>query len=133
MKILKANKLQATSFPRGNAHFFAGTIEEAKQFLDLGFTLSFTGVITFPPAKASSTGEWRAGAKQYEELVRFVPLEMMLSETDCPYVSPVPHRGKRNESYYVLDVIKKIAEIKNLPFEKVAKQLRENSKRVWGI
>ena len=87
---------------KGNAHFFAGTIEDAKEFLDLGFTLSFTGVITF--------------AKEYEELIKFVPLEKMLSETDCPYVSPKPYRGQRNESTYVLEVIKKIAEIKQLPF-----------------
>ncbi|MEI8338200.1 MAG: TatD family hydrolase [bacterium] len=104
---------------KGNAHFFAGTIEEAKEFLDLGFTISFTGVITF--------------AKQYEELVKFVPLNMMLSETDCPYVTPAPFRGKRNESLYVIEVIKKIAEIKQLPFDEVATQLRENSKKLWGI
>ncbi len=104
---------------KGNAHFFAGTIEEAKDFLDLGFTISFTGVITF--------------AKQYEELVKFVPLEMMLSETDCPYVTPAPYRGKRNEPSYVIEVIKKIAEIKQLPLEEVSKQLKENSERVWGI
>ncbi len=119
LEILTQNsKLKTLTYP-GNAHFFAGTLEEAKEFLDLGFTLSFTGVITF--------------AKQYEELIKFVPLEMMLSETDCPYVSPVPYRGKRNEPAYVIEVIKKIAEIKGLPFEEVAKQLRENSKRVWGI
>jgi TatD DNase family protein len=72
-------------------------------------------------------------AKQYEELIKFVPLESMLSETDCPYVSPVPYRGKRNEPAYVIEVIKKIAEIKGLPFEEVAEQLQQNSKRVWGI
>ena len=104
---------------KGNAHFFAGTIEDAKEFLDLGFTLSFTGVITF--------------AKEYEELIKFVPLEKMLSETDCPYVTPAPYRGKRNESTYVLEVIKKIAEIKQLPFDEVATQLRANSKKLWGI
>ncbi len=104
---------------KGNCHFFAGTIEEAKEFLDLGFTISFTGVITF--------------AKQYEELVKFVPLESILSETDCPYVSPAPYRGKRNEPSYVVEVVKKIAEIKNLPLEQVSKQLLANSKRVFGI
>jgi TatD DNase family protein len=104
---------------KGNAHFFAGTVDEAKQFLDLGITLSFTGVITF--------------AKQYKELIEFVPLDMMISETDCPYVAPVPYRGKRNEPAYVVGVVKKIAEIKNLPVEEVSKQLLENSKRTWGI
>lgn len=111
--------LTTNHFPRGNAHFFAGTVEEAQKFLDLGFTLSFTGVITF--------------AKQYEELVRYVPLDMMLSETDCPYVSPVPYRGKRNEPVYVIEVVKKIAEIKNLALDEVQNTLLENSKRVFGI
>lgn len=104
---------------KGNVHFFAGDIETTKQFLDLGFTLSFTGVVTF--------------AKQYEELVKFIPLESILSETDCPYVSPKPYRGKRNEPSYVVEIVKKIAEIKNLPVEVVVNTLLENSKRVWKI
>ncbi|MBU3668663.1 MAG: TatD family deoxyribonuclease [Candidatus Taylorbacteria bacterium] len=98
---------------RGNAHFFAGSIEEAQAFLDLGFTISFTGVITF--------------AKQYEELVRFVPLNRMLSETDCPFVAPVPFRGRRNEPLYVTEVVKKIAEIKGLEFETVRIALLNNA------
>lgn len=98
---------------RGNAHFFAGSVEEAKAFLDLGFTVSFTGVITF--------------AKQYEELVRAVPLESMLSETDCPFVAPVPYRGRRNEPVYVIEVVKKIAEIKGLDIETVKKALLNNA------
>lgn len=98
---------------RGNAHFFAGSTEEAQAFLDLGFTLSFTGVITF--------------AKQYEDLVRFVPLERMLSETDCPFVSPVPFRGKRNEPSHVVEVVKKIAEIKGLDVDTVKKALINNA------
>lgn len=118
--------LKAHPKVRGNAHFFAGTIDEAREFLDLGFTISFTGVITFPPDR-------RAGAKQYEELVKFVPLESILSETDCPYVSPAPYRGKRNEPSFVVEVVKKIAEIKNLPLEQVSEQLLANSKRVFGI
>ncbi len=104
---------------KGNAHFFAGTLDEARGFLDLGITMSFTGVITF--------------AKQYKELVEFIPLNMMLSETDCPYVAPIPYRGKRNEPLYVIEVIKKIAEIKNMPLEQVGEQLMENSRRAWGI
>ncbi len=104
---------------RGNAHFFVGTLEEAQAFLDLGFTLSFTGVITF--------------AKQYEELVRFVPLDKMLSETDCPFVSPVPFRGKRNEPSYVIEVVKKIAEIKGLEIETVKKALFNNAISLFRI
>lgn len=104
---------------RGNAHFFAGTVEEAQAFLDRGFTVSFTGVITF--------------AKQYEELVRYVPLEKMLSETDCPFVAPAPHRGKRNEPVFVKEVVKKIAEIKGLDEELVRATLLENAKRQFRI
>lgn len=104
---------------RGNAHFFAGTVEEAQAFLDRGFTVSFTGVITF--------------AKQYEELVRYVPLEKMLSETDCPFVAPAPHRGKRNEPVFVKEVVKKIAEIKGLDEELVRASLLENAKRQFRI
>jgi TatD DNase family protein len=104
---------------RGNAHFFAGTVEEAQAFLDRGFTVSFTGVITF--------------AKQYEELVRYVPLEKMLSETDCPFVAPAPYRGKRNEPVFVKEVVKKIAEIKGLDIEVVRATLLENAKRQFRL
>lgn len=104
---------------RGNAHFFAGTVEEAQAFLDRGFTVSFTGVITF--------------AKQYEELVRHVPLEKMLSETDAPFVAPVPHRGKRNEPVFVKEVVKAIARIKGLDEEHVAKVLLENANRQFKL
>lgn len=99
---------------RGNAHFFAGTIEEAQAFLDRGFTVSFTGVITF--------------AKQYEELVKYVPLEKMLSETDSPFVAPTPHRGKRNEPVFVKEVVKSIARIKGLDEDLVRKMLLQNTK-----
>ncbi len=102
---------------KGNVHFFAGTIEEAKKFLELGFTLSFTGVITF--------------AKQYKELVEYIPLDMIMSETDCPFVTPIPYRGKRNEPAHVIEVVKKIAEIKNLDINIVKTQLVENACRTF--
>lgn len=104
---------------RGNVHFFAGNIQEAKEFLDLGFTLSFTGVVTF--------------AKEYEELVKFIPLDRILSETDCPYVTPLPYRGKRNEPFYVSEIVKKIAEIKGENLEKVKTQLVLNAFRVFNL
>jgi TatD DNase family protein len=113
------NVLKQYPKARGNVHFFAGNIAEAKEFIDLGFTLSFTGVITF--------------AKEYIELVKFVPLEKMHSETDCPYVTPMPHRGKRNEPFYVNEVVKKIAEIKGESLEKVQKQLVENARHLFGV
>jgi TatD DNase family protein len=104
---------------RGNAHFFAGSEDEARAFLKLGFTISFTGVITF--------------AKQYEDLVKNTPLESLLSETDCPFVAPVPYRGRRNEPAYVIEVVKKIAEIKGIDIETVKKTLYNNAVLAFGL
>jgi len=113
--ILKSYIINHTSGSslRGNLHFFAGTTEEAKPFLDAGFTFSFTGVITF--------------ARSYDEIIRYLPLDRILSETDSPYVAPTPHRGKRNEPLYVIEVVKKIAEIRGEDLEKLKKQLLQNS------
>lgn len=102
---------------RGNAHFFAGTKEEAQAFLDLGFSISFTGVITF--------------ADQYRELIEFVPLDRMFAETDSPYVAPTPHRGKRNNPVYVIEIYKKIAEIKKVPLEEVIDTFAKNARKYW--
>ncbi|MBC7836703.1 TatD family hydrolase [Acetobacteraceae bacterium] len=104
---------------KGDVHFFAGNWEEAKQFLDFGFSLSFTGVITF--------------THDYDEVVKNTPLNMLLTETDAPYITPVPYRGKRNEPVYVVEVINKIAEIKGLPVEEVREQILLNSQRVFNI
>lgn len=109
----------ASGAARGDVHFFAGGLEEAKAFLDFGFTLSFTGVITF--------------THDYDEVVRNTPLNMIMTETDCPYVAPVPHRGKRNEPVYVREVVKRIAEIKNLPESEVAEAILVNARRVFAL
>ena len=103
----------------GDVHFFAGNLDVAKRFLSLGFTLSFTGVITF--------------ARSYDEVVRETPLDMLLSETDAPYVSPTPHRGRRNEPGYVIEVVRAIARIKAMNEEDVARQLMTNVRRVFGV
>lgn len=108
-----------TSRLRGNVHFFAGSWEDAKGFLDLGFTLSFTGVVTF--------------ARNYDEVIKNIPLESILSETDCPYITPVPYRGKRNEPLYVQEIVKKIAEIKGFPLETVKQHLVSNAFRVFSL
>jgi TatD DNase family protein len=111
---------------KGDVHFFAGGLEEAKAFLEFGFTLSFTGAITYPPKKDGS-------GTNYEEIIRETPIDMIMTETDAPYVSPVPHRGKRNEPIYVSEVVKKIALIKGLPEDEVAETVMNNAKRVFGI
>ena len=102
-----------------NFHFFAGTIDDAQAILDLGGMVSFTGVITF--------------ARNYDEIVKYVPLDRMMSETDCPFVAPKPHRGERNEPAYVVEVIKTIANIRGDDEKEVADQLLENAKRFFKI
>ncbi len=104
---------------QGDVHFFAGKWETAKKFLDLGFTLSFTGVITF--------------ASDYEEVVRNTPLNMLLSETDAPYVTPAPNRGKRNEPMYIPAIVQKIAEIKGLDVEEVRARILLNAQRIFKL
>lgn len=104
---------------RGQAHFFAGTKEIAQEFLDLGFYISFTGVITF--------------AGMYEKLVKSVPVDRILSETDAPYVTPHPFRGQRNEPSHVREVLGKIARIKKIDEEEMARQVMENAKRLYQI
>lgn len=111
--------LKEHSRVKGDVHFFAGNWQEAKAFLDFGFTLSFTGVITF--------------THDYDEVIRNTPLDMIMSETDAPYVTPTPYRGKRNEPSYVKEIVKKIAEIKNLPEDEVAKTIIANTKRVFTL
>ena len=103
----------------GNVHFYAGTYEQAKKFFDLGYTVSFTGVITF--------------AKPYEELIQQVPLEMIHGETDSPYVAPVPYRGQRCEPWMVKAIYQKIAFLKNLNEEEVRKQLLKNVQNLYHL
>ncbi len=103
----------------GVVHFFSANWEIAQKFLGLGFCLSFTGVITF--------------TKQYDEIVKNIPLEKILVETDSPYVAPNPFRGKRCEPIYVKYVAQKIAEIKNISFEEVAEQTTKNCVKLFNL
>ena len=103
----------------GNVHFFAGDVSVAKRFLDLGFSMSFTGVITF--------------THDYDEVIKFIPQDFIMAETDAPWVAPVPFRGKRNEPTYVIEVIKKLAEIRGESVEVLNNQILKNFKRVFKI
>lgn len=102
-----------------NVHFFAGDWETAKKFLDLGCTLSFTGVITF--------------AKNYGEVIQKMPHDRLMTETDAPYVAPVPYRGRRNEPVYVAEVVKKVAELWGMEEGEVAWLLVGNALRFFGL
>jgi len=103
----------------GVVHSFTGTMEEARMFLDLGLYLGFNGIITF--------------ARQYDEIIREVLLERILLETDAPFLSPEPHRGKRNEPSYVVDVAKKLAELKSESLEKIIEQTTNNCRKLFGL
>lgn len=105
----------------GVLHCFSGDKAMAKQCLDMGFYLSFPGPVTYP--KNEST----------RDVVRAVPIERLLVETDCPYLSPQPFRGKRNEPAYVRFTAEKIAEIKNLSIDDIARITSRNCKTLFGF
>jgi len=101
-------------------HCFTGTPELAQKYLEAGYFLSFTGILTF---KNSET---------LRDIVRKTPLTQILTETDSPFLTPVPHRGKKNEPAFVRHVVEKIAEIKNLSLETVAEQVFKNAGQFFG-
>jgi TatD DNase family protein len=119
LTILKEFSKDAGAKLRGNVHFFAGDIETAQEFLKLGFTMSFTGVITF--------------TSDYDNVIRHIPIDSILAETDCPYVTPVPNRGKRNEPLFVEYVVARLALIKGVSAEKMAEITLANTSRVFDL
>jgi len=111
---------------KGIVHFFEGSLENAKDFTEFGFLISFTGAITYPPRKNGRNCN-------YQEIIKNIPLDMILTDTDSPYMAPVPYRGKRNEPSYVKEIVKRIAIIKNLSEEEVADAILSNAKRIFKI
>jgi TatD DNase family protein len=105
----------------GVIHCFTGNYQAACDYLDLGFYLSFTGILTFK------------NAEPLRDVVRKVPLERMLVETDSPFLTPVPHRGKRNEPAYVRLVAETVASVKNISVEHVARVTTENVQNLFKI
>jgi len=106
---------------RGVIHCFSGDLTMAKLCLDLGFSISVPGTVTFDKAT------------ELQRVVRYVPLEFLLVETDAPYLAPQPYRGKRNEPAYVVKTAAKIAELKGLSCEEVACQTAKNAKTLFGL
>ena len=103
----------------GVVHSYTGSLDEAKQFLNLGLYLGFNGIITF--------------SRQYDEIVMYVPLDRILLETDAPYLTPEPYRGQRNESLYVMEIVKKIAGLKNITLEAVVEQTTKNTVHLFNL
>lgn len=116
--VLNANRSAFNAIP-GIVHFFAGSVDDARRLLDLGFSFSFGGVLTF--------------ARDYDEVVRFIPSDHIVLETDAPYITPVPYRGKRNEPLYIVEVAKKIAELKQISFEEVAERTTANARKLFNV
>lgn len=111
------------SFPgvRGVFHCYSGSVEMARELLDLGWYLSFTGSITFKKARKAL------------EVIRFCPMDRLMLETDSPYLAPEPHRGHRNDSRMLPFIAQVVAEEKGLDTEEVARITTENGKRFFGI
>jgi TatD DNase family protein len=104
---------------RGVIHCFTGSAAEAARYRELGFLVSITGIVTF--------------AKDLQATVAKIPLEQLMIETDSPYLTPAPYRGKRNEPSYVEHIARKIAELKDISFEEVAQTTTENAIKIFKL
>ena len=105
----------------GVFHCYSGSAEMARQLVDKGWYIGFTGVLTFKNARKAI------------ETAASIPVERIVLETDCPYMAPVPHRGKRNDPGYLCHMAEKLAEIRGLPLEEIHKITYENGKRLYRI
>jgi TatD DNase family protein len=102
----------------GIMHCFIGDEVQARQVLDLGFHLSFGGVLTFPKAES------------VRQAARITPPDRLLIETDCPYLAPVPHRGKRNEPAFIAETARRLSEVRGVALDEIARVTTENFERV---
>lgn len=105
----------------GIIHCFTGTQTLADAVLDLGFHISFSGVVTFKTAE------------ELRHVARSVPMDRLLIETDCPFLAPMPYRGKRNEPAFVVETAKKLAELKQISVEEIASVTSSNFKTLFGL
>lgn len=115
LDILKKHK------PKGVLHCFSGSKEMAKEIIKLGMYIGLNGVVTFPNARKSL------------EVVKEIPLERLVLETDCPYLAPVPMRGKRNDSSYIAYTAEKIAQVLNIDTQELINITNENGKRLFSL
>ncbi|MCI0569778.1 MAG: TatD family hydrolase [Myxococcaceae bacterium] len=106
---------------RGVIHCFTGDTAAARGYLERGMHLSISGIVTYKKTEA------------LQEAVRFAPLDRLLVETDSPYLAPIPYRGKRNEPGYVVETVRKVAELKGVSAEAVADTTTQNAARVFGF
>jgi len=113
--------LKEEGVSQGVIHCFTGDTEAARRYLDLGFLLSLSGVVTYKKTEA------------LQDAVRFAPLDRLMVETDSPYLAPIPYRGKKNEPSYVVETAKKVAELKGVTLERVAEVTTANAAALFGF
>ncbi len=118
LEVLKSEKAEQCG---GIIHCFSGDYEMAKLCMDMGFYISIPGSVTFK------------SAEKFQEIIKRLPLESLLVETDAPFLTPIPFRGKRNEPSYIRYTAQKVAEIKRVSFEKVAEVTTENALRIYHL
>ena len=118
LDIMKAEKAGDVG---GVIHCFSYSREMAREYLNMGFFLGIGGVSTFQ------------NARHLKEVIAYAPLERLVLETDCPYLAPVPYRGKRNSSLYLPLIVRAVAEIKGIEAEDVERQTWENGERLFGL
>lgn len=119
-EIYQIVKEEKTSALNGIFHCFTGTLEESKKIIELGFKMGLGGILTFKNAGLA-------------EVVKDIPMEHLVLETDAPFLSPVPFRGKRNESKYLVQIAEKLAEIKGITLTEVAKVTTANAASVFKL
>lgn len=119
LEILREKKKEHGNKLRGNSHFFSESLEVAQRYFELGFTISLTGIVTY--------------SDEFDELIKNSSLEMLHIETDSPCAAPESHRGKRNEPSYVVEIAKKIAQIKGEDNGMIRKKLLENAQNLFKI
>ena len=118
MRIMKENHAEQTG---GVVHCFSYSVEMAREFVKMGFYIGIGGVLTFK------------NARKLVEVAREIPLERLILETDCPYLAPVPYRGKRNSSLYLPHVVGKLAEIKGISEEEVIQVTEQNAVTMYRL
>ena len=119
-------KPHAADLKPGIIHFFTGTPDDARALLELGFSFTFGGAVTFPPRKGKLQGD-------YDEAIAIIPIDRILSETDAPYVTPVPFRGKKNEPSYIPHIVKRLADLKNISPKEMKEQIWKNAQRIFQL
>jgi TatD DNase family protein len=123
------DKLRAEGIEtRGVVHCFTGTRAEGEAYLERGYSIGFTGVVTFSPKKKDPKAQ-----HEVWDLIKHIPADRLLIETDAPFLAPEPYRGKRAESWMVTEVAKKVAELRNSSYEDICTLTANNAMDLFGI